>query len=74
MEGNESSIKLLTVKDLSQESGIPVSTIYKLVEAEKIPFVRLGNKRGKVYFRKKQIVTWLGDKENEPRETPELGL
>jgi len=70
------SLRLLSVKQLSAETGLPTSTIYKLVEAEQIPFHRPGpgKKRGKVYFRPAEIEAWLDSSRHAPQKTPELKL
>jgi excisionase family DNA binding protein len=76
MESCGDSLKLLDVKQLSEQTGLPVSTIYKLVESEQIPFIRIakGKKKGKVYFRKEGILAWLSAQENAPRGEVKLRL
>jgi len=70
----EYRLKLLTVKQLSAETGLPMSTIYKLVEAEQIPFIRLKDKgqKARVYFRPAEIEAWLDSLRHAPRGMPEL--
>lgn len=48
---------VLTVDDLSQLTGLSVSTIYKLTHARKIPFSKPFGKV--VYFDRKEIEEWL---------------
>jgi len=69
-----SRLKLLSVKELSEEIGIPVSSIYKLIESEMIPFLRIRKgKNSKVYFRVNQIEEWLKDHEKPARfEIPQV--
>jgi predicted DNA-binding transcriptional regulator AlpA len=66
----------LSVKQLSAETGMPVSTIYKLVEAELIPFIRLKDQRQKVrvYFRPAKIDAWLDSLGHAPCGMPDLRL
>lgn len=73
MNGQEHSLRLLTAKELSQATGLPLSTIYKFVEAEQIPFLRLKNKRQRVrvYFRPAEISAWLDGKSHIPIEVPD---
>jgi len=58
------NLRLLSVRQLSELTGLSCSTIYKLVEAKMIPYIKLGKgKNSRVYFRKSQIERWLEEKE-----------
>lgn len=48
---------ILTVRELSEYSGITVSQIYKLTHGRKIPFSKPTGK--KLYFEKQKIDEWL---------------
>ena len=67
-------MKLLTAKQLSAETGLALSYIYRLVESEQIPFIRPrgGRQRARVLFRRERILEWLQGLENQPKEPPSL--
>ncbi len=48
----------LSVKELSELTGISCSTIYKYTASRKIPFVQFGSRR---LFIKEEIKEWLKD-------------
>jgi excisionase family DNA binding protein len=48
--------KLLTVREISEYTGIPETRIYELVARDQIPHVRIGNR---IYFRPEAIDGWL---------------
>jgi len=58
------NLKLLSVKELSERTGLSIWTIYELVERKRIPHLRLGSR--KIYFREEQIIQWLEAKEVKP--------
>ena len=62
--------KLLTVKELSQNTGLSIWTIYELVEKNQIPYLRLGKR--KIYFREEKILEWLESKEISPSKVPKF--
>jgi excisionase family DNA binding protein len=49
--------RLLTAKQLSVYLGLPLSTIYAMVEQKRIPFKRFGAKM--IRFDKKDIDEWV---------------
>ena len=61
----EKNIKLLTIKELSQRTGLSKWTIYELVERNQIPYLRLGKR--KIYFLEEKILRWLEEKEIKPK-------
>ena len=69
-----SNLKLLTVKELAQETGISVHSIYRLVESRSIPFIRLNSNsdRSRVYFRREDILQWLESKREETVPLPKI--
>jgi excisionase family DNA binding protein len=50
-------MSLLTIDQLSGELGVSVSTLYKWVQAGKIPFIKLPN--SSLRFDQQKIDTWL---------------
>jgi excisionase family DNA binding protein len=48
-------MKLLTVRDVSEHTGIPESRIYELVSRNEIPHVRIGHR---IYFRPEALDAW----------------
>lgn len=55
---------LINVSDLSHRLGLSVSTIYRLVEKQDIPFIRLMG--GNIRFDQATISAWLKTLSNEP--------
>ena len=47
---------LLTVKALSEWISVSQKVIYRLVNNQKIPYIKIG---GKYLFEKEQILAWL---------------
>jgi len=59
------NLKLLSVKELSERTGLSIWTIYELVERKRIPHLRLGSR--KIYFMEEDIYRWLEEKKVEPK-------
>lgn len=51
--------KLLKARELSAETGIPVSTLHHWAKADKIPHVRIA---GFVRFPEEQVEAWLRER------------
>ena len=51
--------RLLRARELSAETGIPVSTLHHWAKADKIPHVRI---EGFVRFPEEQVEAWLRDR------------
>ena len=73
MAENGNNLRLLTLRQLSAETGLSASTLYRLVEAGQIPFYRLPgldhkpNIKGRIYFKRSEVLSWLGRLKIEPR-------
>jgi excisionase family DNA binding protein len=52
---------LMTVEELSGHIRLHKDTIRRMVRNREIPFVRFGNARSHVYFRREAINAWLKD-------------
>ncbi|TWT96515.1 helix-turn-helix transcriptional regulator [Neorhodopirellula pilleata] len=52
---------LLTVADVAKWLCVSSSLIYQLVEAGKIPVLRIGNGRGAIRFRSEDIQSYLDE-------------
>ena len=53
---NESHNELMTIKEVANYISYQKSSIYRLVQKRKIPFIKAG---GKLHFRKSDIDKWL---------------
>jgi excisionase family DNA binding protein len=64
---------LMTVEEVAGLLGLSVSTVYSMVAARKLPFLRLGNGRGVIRFSRAQIDTYLASKAvgTQEQKTPE---
>jgi len=69
-KNKDKNLRLYSVKELSERTGLSIWTIYELVEKEKIPYLRLGKR--KIYFREEKILEWLKSQEISPREIPQF--
>ncbi len=54
-EKKEEDEKFLTIEELSDLIGYKKTSIYGLVQKDKIPY----HKKGKLFFLKSEIITWL---------------
>ena len=63
-------MKLLTVRELSLETGLSRSRIYRLVKNRRIPFIRLDvrKRNSKLFFAREKINIWLETLVQEPNE------
>jgi excisionase family DNA binding protein len=50
------ALRLHTVEEVSESTGIPVSTLRKLIAGQSIPFVRVGSG---IRFRATDLAQWL---------------
>jgi excisionase family DNA binding protein len=55
--------KLLSIEELSEKLGIPVSTLYAWTCKKKIPYVKLGRL---VRFRESEITEWIAKNSVHP--------
>jgi excisionase family DNA binding protein len=53
----------LKVKDVSSLLGVSPATIYRLTEARKLPYLKVG---GQIRFRKQSIDAWARQREKGP--------
>ena len=49
--------KFLTVKEAARELGLSISTLYKMVQENEIPFYKPNGKI--LYFKKKELENWV---------------
>ena len=56
---------LLTIKQLGEKVGLSVSTLYKKVEKQEIPFVRIGRN---VRFRLDLLENWINNRTIQGRK------
>jgi excisionase family DNA binding protein len=54
---------LMNINDLSEYIQTPISSIYGMVEAKEIPFIRIGRL---IRFRFNEIESWLESKKVNP--------
>ncbi len=59
--GETKSASLLTVKDVAARLNVSLSLVYQIVEAGKLPVHRIGNGRGSIRFRPKDIEAYVGE-------------
>jgi len=55
--------KLLSIQDVSEVLNLAPITLYKLVSAKRIPFVKLGSR---VLFVPEQIAAWIEERSVKP--------
>ena len=55
--------KLLKIQDISEALNLAPITLYKLVSARKIPFVKLGSR---VLFEPEKIAAWIEERSVKP--------
>ncbi len=53
---NKKVIQLLSVRDVTEMTGLSVFTIYSWVSQKKIPFVKIGSR---TLFDSKDILAWI---------------
>lgn len=56
---------LLTIKQAGEKVGLSVSTLYKMVENQEIPFVRIGRN---VRFRLDLLENWINNRTIQGRK------
>lgn len=62
--------QLLTLKELSAQTGIPIPTIRRAKDKGQIPFVQISGKGGKLRFPPNAIDRLITVKTNPPPELP----
>ena len=56
---DQGSDRLRTVADLAKQFSVSQSLVYQLVDAGKLPFIRIGNGRGTIRFDRADIAQYL---------------
>ena len=59
LSAGNSQTPLWTVKQLAEFLGVKPGTVYKMVERDEIPAVRLGQHGRTLRFRQEQVNAWL---------------
>lgn len=66
MNKTELTDRLLTIKELSELTGLKVGTLYHLVSAKRVPVVRIS--RRCIRFRRSSLETWFEQLTQKPEE------
>lgn len=54
-------LKLLTVYDVQTQTGLPLSSIYKLIETGNLPHYKIGRR---IFIRRSTLTRWMEEQEH----------